>query len=332
MSPGYGHEVHVSKERYLEILGFTSYVYFTGKIGKYSGFFGGKRTLGQFLENFIYGKIAEEAFKEFLKNNYDLESLTDADIADFILGLYLPDIVAFKANETWKPTQFWVEIKEVRRDQRWLLVPASATRQRPYDAYVAVWVGLPDEHIAWLIKNVPEVKEKMGKDWLTKTSDIEEKVEEIPCKICGYALWSDVDAVTQATNGDQEAVSLLNDKFGEEGWYYFDGNTALFDPDDPEWSGSRVGENIGFALRRLEKASDWKEFIRLFRQNQQLIPGVPLRRGRGIRTGLPTKYRSLGDYRTASFRYLQDQLDKIKERFGSIFRETSWFTQELEES
>jgi hypothetical protein len=325
MSRESSYNVYVSKERYLEILGFTTYVFVTGKIGSFSGFFGGKRTLGQFLENFIYGKIAEEGLKEFLKTNFGLQVLTDVDIADFIEGMYLPDIVAIKVKERWETAKFWIETKEVRRDQKWFLVPASATRQRPYDAYVAVWVGLPDDHIAWLIKNVPQVAERMSEDWQKKMKELEETIDKIPCKIIGYALWEDVVAVSEAY-GDEAKLKYLNEKFDEGGWYFFDGSTALFDPDDPQWSGAVVGENVGFALSRLEKGSKWDTFVDLVEKNERTISErIPVKG----RTGLPSNYKSYRDYREASFRWLSNQLEHIQNRFGNIQRKSSWFTQKL---
>jgi len=327
MSLSYGQEVYVSKERYLEILGFTTYVFITNRIGSFSGFFGGKRTLGQFLENFIYGKIAEEGLKEFLRAKFGLRTLTDTDIADFVKGIYLPDIIATEINGSWQIAKFWVEVKEVRRDQKWLLVPTSATRKRPYDAYIAVWVGLPDEHVAWLIKNVPQVAERMGEDWRKRMAELEEKVERIPCKVIGYALWDDIVTINKA-HTDKKARDTLNEKFGKYGWYLFDGYTRLFDPEDPQWSGATVGENVGFALGRLERATNWKEFIDLLKRNKRIVSGrIPIKG----RTGLPKQYKIIDDYREASFRHLEDQLKDIQARFGDIHRKSTWFTQKLTE-
>lgn len=101
-----------------------------------------------------------------------------------------------------------------------------------------------------------------------------------------------------------------------------------YDPDDPGWPGATVGENVGFALSRFAKATDWEELVDLFKRNQRLVTGsIPIKG----RTGLPKKYEVLGDYREASFRHLDNQLKDIKKRFGSIHRKTIWFTQKLGE-
>jgi hypothetical protein len=171
--------IFVGKEKYLEIIGFTTYAYLTGRITKYSGIAGGReRTLGEYIEDFIYGKIAEEAFKLFLQSRFGLQTLTEIDIADFCQGVYLPDIIAVKNKNSFVPLKFWIDVKEVRREQKWLLIPLSSIRQRPYDAYVAVWVGLPEEHVIWLIESVPEIKKKMSKDWQKKASEIAEKIKK----------------------------------------------------------------------------------------------------------------------------------------------------------
>jgi hypothetical protein len=334
-------EVFVGKERYLEIIGFTSYAYITGRITKYSGIAGGRmRTLGEFIENFVYGKIAEEAFKLFLKNNFGLQTLTEVDIADFYRGVYLPDIVAMIRDGDFVLLNFWIDVKETRRDQRWLLIPASSIRQRPYDAYVAVWVGLPEEHMLWLVENVPSVKEKMSGDWLRKVSEIASTISKISCKVYGFALWDDVVNVIVATQSNDrnkrvKAYENITKKFGERRAFYFDGKTALFDPEDPSWQGSRVGENVGFTLKSLEKSSDWKKLVSLITRNRKIIGSVPLQRTKSGRiskkSGLPQNFNRFTDYRDASQAYLQEQLDAIKKRFGKIERDTSWFAQPLNE-
>ena len=329
------HEVYVSKEKYLEIIGFTIYAYLEGWIQRYSNIIGGVRALGEYLENFIYGKVAEEALREFLQRDYGIQTLTDLDIADFIEGMYLPDLVVIEDSDAWQPTEFWIEVKELRRNQRWLLVPASATRERPYDAYVAVWVGLPDEHLAWLIRKVPEVQKKMSPDWHDTITDLGDNIEKIPCEVCGYATWHEVNAVEKASNGDKKATEFLNSRFGERGWFHFDGKTDLFDPEDKSWSGATVGKNIAFSRSRLEKKGEWQKFAELLRRNSRLISDVPVpvrTWGKGKRRvwqKLPEQYRSISDFRTAYSKYLRNQLEGIVQRFGSVRRKTSWFAQPL---
>ncbi len=324
MSFNWGESVYVPGDYYLEILGFTIYVYLTKRITAYGRIMGGKRALGEFIENFIYGKVAEGAFKEFLKNKYGLEALTDVDVADFILGEYLPDIIAIKKNDRYETMKFWVEIKEVRRDQRWLLVPVSAVRARPYDAYVAVWVGLPDEHLAWLIKNIPDVGAKMSEEWRRRLAEIESTVKNIPCKIVGYVMWEDVYRVMLAGEGNQNAKKELDKKYGLKGWYYFKGSEKLFDPDDRTWSGAQVGENIGFVLKRLWGRADWDELYQHILQNKRLVPPVSTA---GKRKKLPEICNHLKDqdYRELSFKCLDHQLSIIEKNRGAVKRSKSWF-------
>jgi len=338
------YEVRVERDRYLEILAFTTYAYLSGKITAYSGILGGQRSLGEYIENFIYGKVAEEAFKKFLHSNFGIESLTDLDIADFILGYYLPDIIAVKLNDEYVATKFWIEVKEVRREQKWFLIPESGVTNRPYDVYVAVWVGLPDEHIAWLIKNVDEARSRMSKEWLKKMAEIEEMVSNINCRIVGYALYPDVERVLKAKNGDALAEKELDKKYGEEGWYYFDGRTALFNPDDRTWRGAVVGRNIGFFSSRLEKASKWDdEFLKYLYENERIVPLISKfytyqdRKGRTrsrTRTIKPDLCKKFGakteDYREIFQMCMEHQLECIKGKYGSIVRKTSWFKQTID--
>ena len=316
--------IYVEKEKYLEIIGFASYVFFTKQITKYSGMAGGRtRTLSEFLENFIYGKIAEEAFKLFLNRNFHLETLTEVDIAGFCKGKYLPDIVCLKSNNSFLPLNFWIDIKEVRRDQKWSLVSTSSTQQRPYDAYVVVWVGLPEEHIIWLVKNVPEVEERMSEEWLNEVNRIAENIEKIPCRIIGFASWDEIETIMPT-----EDYAL-----GTKGGFYFDGNTKVFDPQDSSWRGTEVGKNLGFFLPNLEKESKWELLTSLILENKKIIGELPLKRTKSGKLykayGLPPDFESFQDCRDAFQTYLYYQLEEIKQKFGTLERTSSWFAQPL---
>jgi hypothetical protein len=321
--------VSVPKDRYLEVLGFTIYVYLAKRITPYSGMFGGVRTLGQYIENFIYGKIAEIALQIFLKEKLGLETLTDVDLVDFIEGVYLPDLIAVKRGSDYEALKLWVEVKEVRRDQRWFLIPASAVRSRPYDVYVAVWVGLPDAHVAWLVKHVPEVMNRMSDEWKKLVSDIEKNVENVPCEIVGFVTWNEVDLVIKAHNNDSKAKQELNRRFGQKVWHYFTGNEPLFDPFNPSWRGSKVGENIGFYLVKLRGVSDWDSLRNLIQENKRLIG--PITKDPKIKRGDFPEIcgKPHGDLREFAQRCIEIQLNMMKERYGSIVRSKSWFEQPL---
>ena len=329
-------EVNIDKEKYYEIIAFTEYAYFTDKIQKFSGIFGGKRTLGEYLENFIKGKLAEEAFKEFLKKNFNIEVLTDLDLADFIISDYIPDFVAIALNNRYIPLNFWVEIKEVRRGQKWLLVSSGGMNKRKYDAYAAVWIGLPDEHLACLLSERTEIRNLMCESWKEFMGDLKKSTNKIKCKIVGFASWADIE---QIRNKNKTTNKLLNKKFGKNGWHHFDGNTALFDPDDASWKGATVGENVGIALSRLHKSSinQWDTFIDLLKNNKRIASNIPkkytTKKGK-IRShpipGICKSFKeSSSDYREIHQRCIEFQLKKIREKHGTIKRESSWFKQPL---
>ncbi|KXA97442.1 hypothetical protein AKJ37_02980 [candidate division MSBL1 archaeon SCGC-AAA259I09] len=264
-------------ETYFEIMGFASYSYMNDKITKYSGIMAGKRTLGQYIENFIYGKLAEEAFKKFLSKNFEIDVLTDSDLAGFIDGDYLPDIVSFReSGEEWRQANFWVDVKQIRRDQRWLLVPSpKGSKPRNYDTYVAVWVGLPDHHIAWFLSNVEVAEKKFGENWRDLTSELEKRIDEIKCEVAGFAPWEDLQRILNNPKGENE---VLDEKYGEDRWNYYDGNTKLYDPTDEDWSGSEVNENAGIfkdSLRNSE--SEWLGFKEKLFENERQIPSLELK-------------------------------------------------------
>jgi hypothetical protein len=323
----HGFRLYVPKDRYLEILGFTMYAYLAKKITPYSGMFGGVRTLGQYIENFIYGKIAEIALQIFLKDRFGLETLTDVDLSDFIEGVYLPDLIAVKHGQDYEALKLWIEVKEVRRDQRWLLIPASAVGSRPYDVYVAVWVGLPDTHVAWLVKHVPEVLGRMSDEWKKLVSDIEKNIESVPCEIVGFVTWDAVDLVVKAHNGDSKAKQELDRKFGQKFWFYFTGEEPLFDPLEPSWKGSKVGKNVGFHLVKLREVSDWGTLRNLVQENKRLVGSIV--KGPKIKKGDFPKIcgEPIGDLREFAQRCIEIQLNMMRKRNGSVSRSKSWFEQ-----
>lgn len=336
-----GEKARVTKDQYYEILGFTTYAFITGKITRYSGIIGGQRALGEYIENFIYGKVAEVAFSTFLQSRFGVETLTDVDIADFILGIYLPDLVAIKnQNGQWDVLRFWTDVKEVRREQRWLLVPKISSNSSPrlYDAYVAVWVGLPDDHLYWAISQIEDVKKKLGRDWIRRAEEIADSISEIQCEIKGFVLWEDVQRMIDAVeNNDSSAEEYLNNTFGHKCWHFFNGSKPLYDPKNPSWKGSQVRENFGFYLDSLR--SDWDVFVKHLNSNKRLVPDLGFNR-----VSVPDQYEELKkeykkrykssksksyDFRSLYQQILEDQLTKIQCKFGTLKRKRSWFEQPL---
>ena len=249
----------------------------------------------------------------------------------------MPDIPSFADGRALK---FWIDVKEIRRDQKWLLIPASSVKSRPYDAYVAVWVGLPDEHILWLIENVPYIKNKMDGSWVKKVQKLADRIEEIPCEVVGYVTWNDVQNVINYFNkGDNSAKKCLMKKFktesGKIGANYFKDGDKLYDPEDPEWHGSEVRENIGFYIQSIKKSSNWEEeFKKFICSNTKMIGSVPIPRTKNgsIRksAGLPDSYGNYKDLRDAFQRYLETQLEEIKKSNNNILRRNkSWFSEKI---
>jgi hypothetical protein len=334
-------KITVPQDQYLEALGFTAYVYLSNKITKYSGMGGQKtRTLGEFIENMVYGKIGELAFKIFLKDNFNIDVLTEIDIAGFYSGVYLPDIPSFSDG---RALNFWIDIKEVRRDQKWLLIPASSLTLRAYDAYVAVWVGLPDEHILWLIENVPYIKSKMDDSWKKIVQKLADEIKEIECEVIGYVTWNDVDHVKKYfKQNDNSSKEYLEQKFktksGNIGANYFQDGDKLYDPENPEWQGSQIKENIGFYIPSLKDSSNWQgEFRILITENKRLIGAIPIpktKKGNAKKSvNLPDNYvKNFNELRDATQKYLEDQLEKIKSgNNNSLKRNKSWFSEEINE-
>ena len=71
--------VQVTVEEYGESIGFTTCAYLKDKIVKRDLIEGSKRALGEFLEHFLRGKIAEFAFRKY-PSTLGIEALIDVDL------------------------------------------------------------------------------------------------------------------------------------------------------------------------------------------------------------------------------------------------------------
>jgi len=112
----------------------------------------------------------------------------------------------------------------------------------------------------------------------------------------------------------------------------------LYDPEDPEWQGSQIRENIGFYIPSLKDSSNWQgEFRKLIIKNERMIGPIPIpktKKGNVKKSvNLPDDYvRNFNDLRGATQKYLEDQLDEIKSRNNnSLKRNKSWFSEEINE-
>jgi hypothetical protein len=230
---------------------------------------GSERSLGEFLEHFIRGKLAEFALKNFLEETFKIETLIDIDLPIFIEGKFLPDILAFKTNEHWHSARFWVEIKAVTGQQRWMLIPTTSvtggkhTQPRPYCAYINCHVDLPQDHVARLIKYAPEIAKKMSPEWKEKLVDI----EGVNVAILGYALYQDINNILSS---DDESKEKLDEVFGLGNWRYLRKHTTFKDAETGKQYGDFGRDNCVLRLTKLRH--DWDHFGNLLKNNKPLAP------------------------------------------------------------
>ena len=358
--------INISKDRYIEILGFTFYSYIKGAITAYSGMQGGrKRSLGEYIESFIYGKVAEEALKLFLYRN-GLKTYTELDLNGFLIGVYLPDIILVEHERRIAPLKFWIDVKEIRRDQKWFLLGSySSLTNRPFDAYVAVWVGLRDEHLAWMFNYIEEIRNQMSSGIHKIIAEIDENVSNIPCEVKGFVTWDDINKILEIVGIINEKeklnrkarnlISDLNSKFKENGWYYFSESSALasyfeyknylFDPETGRKSGS-VRDNVGFYVDYLKEVTRdrWQDFFNLILDNTPLVTQVPFRvkttyRGKPSLRSKPLPeickllvphYKTLNDYRKIYQHCIEKQLRRIGRKRSNLLRSNlSWFSEDI---
>ena len=261
--------VLVSLDDYIECIGFTAYAYLTNKIVKRDLMKGSERSLGEFLEHFIRGKLAEHAFKVYLENIAKLKGLIDVDLPFFIRGKYLPDILGLRMNEKWDFAKFWIEVKAVTGQQRWMLLPTTSVagskkeQPRPYCAYVNCLVDLPQDHVARLVKYVPEIAEKMSPEWKARLADM----SGIKVTVLGYVLHSDVKNILTS---DASSRQNLDKAFGPENWRYLKKQSSFKDIETGKRYGNFGRDNCVVRLTRLRQ--DWSQFTGFVRSNKPLAP------------------------------------------------------------
>ncbi|MEM3629315.1 MAG: hypothetical protein QXE06_08120 [Candidatus Bathyarchaeia archaeon] len=278
------YRINLESEEYAEALGFAVYTYLTGAIAKRDLYKGGAtRYLGEYLEHVLRGKLAEIAFKKFLLLNFDFRVITDIDLPGYIPGKYLPDILAFKNKAKWQVPQFWVDVKALTEEQKWMLVRASSIRggkrakPRPYDAYVNVRVLLPRDHIGRLIKYAPLIKNKISKEWKRRMQDL----KSVEAEILGFATYHDVANILQVYEAQlqppqkKKLGNKLNRLFGQGNWNFFKKGHPLPDPDTGEKTVELGSDNCAIVLSKLRTDKHWGKLLKMFRKNQPLVTQRP---------------------------------------------------------
>jgi len=261
--------ITLGKEEYLEAIGFTAYAYLTGRIKTRDLIKGSERSLGEYLEHFVRGKLAEQAFKEFLRTKTGLNTLLDLDLPFFIVGNYLPDVLSFKQEERWLTARFWIEVKAVTERHRWLLIPTTSvrgstrTQPRPYCAYVGAMVHLPKDHLGRLIRYAPGITERASQEWTAKLADL----EGIEVEILGFVLYPDIIDVLNAAE-DSDSRARLDGSFGPQCWGYVAKNSSIRDPQTGK--STEVGrDNCAILLDRLR--TNWQSLIEQLTRNEPMV-------------------------------------------------------------
>ncbi len=276
--------INLESEEYAEALGFAVYTYLTGAIAKRDLYKGGAtRYLGEYLEHVLRGKLAEIAFKKFLLLTFDFRGIIDMDLPSYIPGKYLPDVLAFEDGGEWRVARFWVDVKAVTEEQKWMLVRASSVRgggrakPRPYDAYVNVRVLLPRDHLGRLIKYAPLIKSKIGGEWERRMQDL----KGVEAEILGFATYHDVANILQVhefrlqPQQRRKLKSELNRLFGRGKWGFFKKGEWLTDPDSGIKTVELSSDNCAIVLSKLRTGRYWEELVEMFRKNQPAVTQRP---------------------------------------------------------
>lgn len=271
-------KITVTADEYIEGIGFSIYTYLTGKIVKRDLYKGGaERSLGEYTEHLIRGKLAEIAFKKFLARKFGITTLTEMDLPIFIPGNYLPDILAFRRKRNdWTIPCFWIDVKAVVENQKWMLIRASSFRggkrrkPRPYCAYVNAMVHLPKDHLGRLIKYAPTIKGKINRRWVKRLTDL----REVQVDILGFTLYADMINILKSRR-NRSIASNLDRTFGANKWGFFKEGTILLDPDTGKKTVKLGSDNCAIALARVRKSKQLKTLVNLLIKDKPLAKKRP---------------------------------------------------------
>jgi hypothetical protein len=182
------------------------------------------------------------------------EVLVETDLPVFLEGKYLPDVVAFKQEDTLHVPEFGIDVKATVEGQACVLTPANKKKNgyhvlpRLYDAYVDVDVKLPADRLGRLIKHATVLKDRVHKSWLKKLEDI----ERIEAELRRFILYKDLRDIQNAKDeGDEGAQRWLSEQFGERRWNIFEEGKKLYDRSSGDTMGKRLGRcNFGVFLEK----------------------------------------------------------------------------------
>lgn len=228
-------KVVLSYDDYIECLFFTLRLWYSGSKGKVDfRSTGTKRDIGKYCTDFTSGKLAEIAFKRFLFKNFDLEIGLDFELHPGIASVDtdVTWVRSKSANIKFTPT-LRVDIKGTKPTSKYFLVDAREFRNRPYDAYVQVFVYMPSDHLIRAVADLLDLPEDL--------QQYIKPLREIEAEIVGFCWREDVE---------------------KRGNLYKAG-TILEDPEKPKKKLVTLKvDNYGFPLTYLRKSyEDWKALV-----------------------------------------------------------------------
>jgi hypothetical protein len=226
--------IALTREDYIKCLSFSLKMWYSESKGVVDfRSTGTKRDIGKYCTDFIIGKLAEIAFAKFMEEEYGITIGLDFNLHPGITAVDKTDIlwVRHGCATAPRPPSLRVDVKGTKPTSKYFLVDAREYRNRPYDAYVMVFVDMPSDH---LIRAVA--------DLLELPADLKEKIKplkNIEAKIVGFCWRADLE---------------------NQGKHYSAG-TVLEDPEKPRKKLFTLKvDNIGFPVSNLRKTkSDWRK-------------------------------------------------------------------------
>lgn len=227
-------KVNLTREDYIKALKFALKLRYAGKaVGDWRST-GTRRTLGQYMTDHASGKMAEMAFAKFLKANFGLEAEIDLKIYPGAQAIDRGDIASLKRGAKKFDPELKIDVKATGKTSKWLLVDQREFDNRFYDAYVAVMVNLPKNHLA------EPIYEAIRNGNLEELEDKIPKIRSVEALVAGFAYRKEVASGEPFSRGD-----------------------SVWDPDKP----SRIlfsakTNNLGIPLDALRHTkSDWNRLV-----------------------------------------------------------------------
>jgi hypothetical protein len=180
--------VELNADDYVAAVKFALKMWFSGKsTTEWRGSV--RRGFGEYLEDFVPGKLAEVAFCRFLVEAFGLRAQPNFEVYPGIRQIDQGDVGFVLSGREIKYLS--IDVKATKPTARWACLDEKEFRNRPYKAYVWALLELPVGHLAGLVYEAVRNGnlEELGED----IRRLGESLRSIKAELAGFALREDLE-------------------------------------------------------------------------------------------------------------------------------------------